>query len=111
MEGGCWSIEALRDVSSLAASIPLKKNLMEPVRLCLIYTTGATRLSAGHTHETYDNRTRNCFRSPKYVRICGRLTELPCSRRSPRRQRRDGHTPHRNQASEPFREYACSHRA
>jgi len=29
MEDDCWSIEALRDVNSLAASIALKKNLIE----------------------------------------------------------------------------------
>ena len=80
---------------------------MERVRLCLIYMKGATQLSAGHTHETYDNRTRNCFSSPKYVRICGRHEELQCSRRTPRRERRlDG-----NQAQEPFRKYARSDRA
>jgi hypothetical protein len=33
MEDDCWSIEALRDVNSLAASIALKKNLMVMVRL------------------------------------------------------------------------------
>jgi hypothetical protein len=33
MEDDCWSIEALRDVNSLAASIALKKNLMVSVRL------------------------------------------------------------------------------
>jgi hypothetical protein len=36
MEGDCWSIKALRDVNSSAASVTLKKNLMVPVRLTLI---------------------------------------------------------------------------
>jgi hypothetical protein len=35
MEDG-WSIEALRDVNSLAASIALKKNLMATMRFSLI---------------------------------------------------------------------------
>jgi hypothetical protein len=36
MEDDCWSIKALPDVNSLAASVALKKNLMVPVRLSLI---------------------------------------------------------------------------
>jgi hypothetical protein len=36
IEDDYWSIEALRAVNSLAASIPLRKNLMVPVRLSLI---------------------------------------------------------------------------
>ena len=32
----CWSIEALRDVNSLAASIALRKNLMATMRFSLI---------------------------------------------------------------------------
>jgi hypothetical protein len=31
-----WSIEALRDVNSLAASIAIKKNLMATIRFSLI---------------------------------------------------------------------------
>jgi hypothetical protein len=36
MEDGCWSIFALENVNSLAASIALKKNLMATLRLSLI---------------------------------------------------------------------------
>jgi hypothetical protein len=36
MEDDCWSIEALRDVNSLAAPIALKKNLMVSAVLSLI---------------------------------------------------------------------------
>jgi len=36
MEDDRWSIEALRDVNSLAASIALKKNLMATMRFSLI---------------------------------------------------------------------------
>src|ERR1700722_12791625 len=30
----------------------------------------------GTRDETYDSRIRNCIRSPKHARICGRLNEL-----------------------------------
>jgi len=36
MEDDCWSIEALRDVNSLAASIALKTNLMAMMWFSLI---------------------------------------------------------------------------
>jgi hypothetical protein len=36
IEDDCWSIDALRDVNSLAASIALRKNLMATMRFSLI---------------------------------------------------------------------------
>jgi hypothetical protein len=36
IEDDCWSIEALRDVNSLAASIALKKNLLATMQFSLI---------------------------------------------------------------------------
>jgi hypothetical protein len=36
MEDDCWSVEALRDVNSLAASIARKKNLMATMMFSLI---------------------------------------------------------------------------
>jgi hypothetical protein len=66
----------------------------------------------GIHYETYDNRTGNCPRSPKYVSICRRHIELQYSRRSPRRQRRHGIRPYGNQASEHLpREFARTHHA
>ena len=102
-----WSIAALRDVSSLTASNALKEELNGTGAVLPYLYDGSDTTIYRHTHETNDNRTRNCFSSPKYVRICGRHEELQHSRRTPRRSRR----PSGNQAQEPFRKHARSDRA
>jgi hypothetical protein len=52
MEDDCWSIEALRDVNSLAASIALKEDFKERSN-----SRCGCRVSKkeGHNHETCDN--------------------------------------------------------
>src|SRR5260370_26555919 len=63
----------------------------------------------GDHHETYNNRTSNCIRSPKLIRACTRRNahwEFHSSVRKPRRYRS-----HCEPAQEYFREYVCSHRA
>src|ERR1700694_5774339 len=102
-------IEALRDVNSLAASIALKEEFKEQRKDdAVVYYLN----NKGDNHETYDNRTSNCIRSPKHIRACTRRDQCWKSRHSPllRRHCRCGR-PCRNQAQECFWEHACSHRA
>src|SRR5882757_7782765 len=106
MEDDCWSIEALRDVSSMAASIALKKNLMATMRFSL-----SSRDSKGENHETYDNSTGNCIHGPKYVRACARRNEHWESRHPPLRKHQRCGKPYCNQTQEYLWEYACSYRA
>src|SRR6266478_4829965 len=78
----------------------LKKNLIWNGCECSYLFERSDTTIPGIHYETYNNRTSNCTRSPKYVSICRRHIELQCSRRSPRRQRRHGLRPYGNQASE-----------
>jgi hypothetical protein len=107
------SIKALRAMNSLTASIALKNILIERSKTAshvFVY------LTTGIRHESYNNRTSNCIRSPgyvrKHVRNCGRRYELGRFLHSPlKRRHRQRTKSYRNQASEFIREYSCSDHA
>jgi hypothetical protein len=107
------SIKALRAMDSLTASIALKNILIERSKTAshvFVY------LTTGIRHESHNNRTSNCIRSPgyvrKHVRNCGRRYELGRFLHSPlKRRHRQRTKSYRNQASEFIREYSCSDHA
>jgi hypothetical protein len=92
----CGSIKAPRDVNSLAASVALKKSGVSAVASYL--------KNKGDSHETYNNRTSTCIRSPELIRACAGWNAHWKSRHSPVPKPWRDRT-YRERAQEYFGEY------